>query len=160
MFVVSMKTSKKKLLSYIFLSLIFIIGICTMITRCGMKSNASANAGTVLLAQTNEQRIAYLKGFGWEVSQEAIEIRQVMIPQNFSDVYLKYNKIQKEQGFDLSEYKGKLCNQYSYEVTNHPTGEKIVMAHLLVYEGEIIGGDISSPTLDGFMHGFKPEGQG
>lgn len=155
MFVFSMKTSKKKLLSYIFLFLIFIIGLVVFLARCSADSQVGAKVQKELLAQTNEQRIEYLKTFGWEVSAEAIEVRAVAIPQTFSDVYINYNKMQKEQGFDLTDYKGKLCSRYCYEIKNYPSEQKGIRANLLVYEGKIIGGDVCSLELSGFMHGFS-----
>ncbi|MBR6748707.1 MAG: hypothetical protein IKM07_07185, partial [Clostridia bacterium] len=40
--------------------------------------------------------------------------------------------------------------------TNYPGGLSDVAANLLILDGEVIGGDISSTLLDGFMHGFDP----
>ena len=36
---------------------------------------------------------------------------------------------------------------------NYPTDDE-VSAHLYVYNDKVIGGDISSAALDGFMHGL------
>ena len=52
------------------------------------------------------------------------------------------------------EYKGKRVKRYTYEVTNYPGQASGVRANLLVDGGMVIGGDICSLTLDGFMHGF------
>ena len=49
-------------------------------------------------AKTNEQRISFLETFGWEVEGEEDEIVEVKIPQEFDDVFEKYNEIQKQQG--------------------------------------------------------------
>ncbi len=108
-----------------------------------------------LSASTNEERVAFFSQFGWEVKEEAAEVKDVAIPSVFGDVYEKYNEIQKEQGFDLLDYRGKQVKQYSYVVTNYPDYEGEVRGNLLVYEGKVIGGDICSLTLNGFMHGFK-----
>ncbi len=64
-------------------------------------------------------------------------------------VYNNYNNLQLEAGYDLSLYKGKDCIMYTYEIYNHPFGK--AFAHIIVYKGEVIGGDISSVNLDGFM---------
>lgn len=64
-------------------------------------------------------------------------------------MYNNYNQIQKEAGFDLALYKGKKCVMYTYELTNHPLGH--CRANIITYLGDIIGGDISSVSLSGFM---------
>lgn len=119
-------------------------------------------AGGKVTVGTNEERIAFLKSFGWEVSAEPMEIVEIIIPSEFGDVYENYNCIQKKQGYDLSKYKAKRVKRYTYEVKNYPTagGEpsKNIRANILAFDNRIIGGDISSVELAGFMHGFKPEG--
>ena len=82
-------------------------------------------------------------------------MKEVLIPDEFDEVFERYNKIQKEAGMDLSPYHGKRVKCWTYRVLNIPDqGE--VMANLYVYKNKIIGGDISSARLDGFMHGLVP----
>ncbi len=90
----------------------------------------------------------FLKGLGYEFSENYTE-KTFTIPIEFDMVYNNYNEIQKEAGFDLSLYKGRTCTMYTYEIYNHPFGK--CNANIIVYKGEIIGGDISSVNLDGFM---------
>ena len=71
--------------------------------------------------------------------------------------YLKYNEVQKAQGMDLERYRGKTCRQWIYNVTNYPA-QGTVHASLLVLDGKIIGGDLSSTELDGFLCAFNGEG--
>ena len=42
----------------------------------------------------------------------------------------------------------------SYQVTNYPTGESGIQAGLLLYRDQVVGGDILSSALDGFIHGL------
>ena len=105
-------------------------------------------------AKTNEQRISVLETFGWEVEGEEDEIVEVKIPQEFDDVFEKYNEIQKQQGCDLSKYAGKRCKRYTYVIENYPGQAEGVRANILVYKNKVIGGDVCSVELDGFMHGF------
>lgn len=107
-------------------------------------------------AGTNEQRIAFLESFGWQVSDEPEESGDVVIPSEFDGVYERYNELQAEQGCNLRRYAGKRCKRYSYAVLNYPD-EESVRANLLVHDGRVIGGDICSLELDGFMHGFARE---
>ena len=106
------------------------------------------------LSETNEQRISFLETFGWEVEGEEDEIVEVKIPQEFDDVFEKYNEIQKQQGCDLSKYAGKRCKRYTYVIENYPGQAEGVRANILVYKNKVIGGDVCSVELDGFMHGF------
>ncbi|MEG1448231.1 MAG: DUF4830 domain-containing protein [Oscillospiraceae bacterium] len=104
--------------------------------------------------KNNDDRVNFIKSFGWEVATEPIETINVLIPVEFGDVYKNYNEIQKNQGLDLEKYKGKEVKKYTYEVTNYPKEKKYVHANILVYKNKIIGGDICSVKIDGFMHGF------
>ena len=100
--------------------------------------------------------VAFLESFGWQVQTEPTETREVMIPAQFNDVYTAYNVMQQAQGFDLKPYAGEICTQYLYKVENYPD-ETEVYATLLVYGDQIIGGDLASSQVDGFMHGFAPD---
>lgn len=106
---------------------------------------------------TNEERIAFLQSFGWQVEAEPVETREVAVPAEFSDIYTAYNEMQKAQGFDLAPLKGEPVTQYRYRVTNYPGVEGEVYATLLVREGVIVGGDVALDTADGFMHGFAAD---
>ncbi len=153
MFIVSMKPNVKK----IFLFLLFgtAIGVSFYLLFQGsLVTEAAKKSAAVLTARSNEERITYLKTYGWEVGSEPLEISEVAIPVEFGKVYQEYNKIQKKQGFDLSDYAGRKVRRYTYEVTNYPDYPEDIRANLLVCEGVIIGGDICSIRLDGFMHGF------
>ena len=69
----------------------------------------------------------------------------------------KYNEIQKAQNLDLTPYAGKRAKRWTYNIKNYPGYEGdsgTVQANILVYEGAVIGGDICSTELDGFMQGF------
>ena len=89
---------------------------------------------------------------------EPLEIREVEIPEEFDQVYTRYNQLQQEQGMDLLPYAGQTCKQWIYRVTNYPDPMEEVRAVLLVYEGQVVGGDISSTSLNGFMTGFDGSG--
>ena len=102
----------------------------------------------ILSAFTKADIPAFLTSLGYEFSGNFTE-KTFTIPFEFGLVYNNYNEIQKEVGFDLSLYKGKECVMYTYEIYNHPFGK--CNANIIVYKGDIIGGDISSVNLDGFM---------
>lgn len=156
MFVVSMKPTAKKV--FISAVIIMVIFIAVIFSGNRAKSELVLQPDTAsAIAVNNEQRQDYLKSFGWEVSDEPVEIVEVVIPEKFGEVYSRYNKLQREQGFDLEKYKGKLVKRYTYAVNNYPNEPEYVRANMLVINGQIIGGDICSLKLDGFMHGFKKQ---
>ena len=109
-------------------------------------------------ADQNTSRVAFLEGLGWQVEEEAAEAEEIVIPLEFDEVYQNYNLLQQEQGFDLSRYCGRTMMRYAYRIGNHPSGEQDVRANLLVYKNRLVGGDVCSLRLDGFMHGLLPPG--
>ncbi len=104
-----------------------------------------------------EKVMEFLREAGYSVTSPVI--KEITIPAEFSDIYENYNRLQKEQGFDLSSYKGKSAVCYSFAVTDYINEagepENFVRATVLVCDGKIIGGDISSTRLDGFMKGIR-----
>lgn len=145
--VVSLKANKKRILAFLIL-VVVVVGACLFLRSGGDEEPAQEITGG-----TNEERVLFLQGFGWQVSQEPAETREVMIPAQFNDVYQTYNEMQKAQGFDLKPYAGETCTQYKYKIDNYPN-ETEVYATLLVYGNLIIGGDVACAEVDGFMHGF------
>ena len=118
---------------------------------------AAADMRYSLAAADEEERLAFLGQFGWKVETEPVAVEEVVIPVEFNDVYQNYNDLQQEQGLDLTPYTGKTCKRWVYQVLNYPREGERVLATLLVYDGRIIGGDISSASLDGFMATFLGE---
>lgn len=105
--------------------------------------------------KTNEDRVAYLQAYGWQVSPEPVATEELLIPQEMDDSYTDYLALQSGQGFDLAKYAGKRVKRYTYEITNYPTGETGMLANLLIYKNTVIGGEVLSPQLDGFLHGLS-----
>ncbi len=102
----------------------------------------------------------FLKEYGWEVSTTPTVVEEVTIPGEFNKVYQVYNDLQLSQNFDLTPYKGKAVKRYTYRVYNYPDVTQDVVANLLIYKEKVIGGDICTLALDGFMHGFSLEETG
>ncbi len=87
-----------------------------------------------------------LVNMGYAVSGEPIETVEVIIPEDWNAVYRRYNDLQAEGGFDLWPYRGRRCTRYTYAIP-----EQNARGNVLVYRGNVIGGDICSITLDGIM---------
>ncbi|HHZ05886.1 MAG TPA: DUF4830 domain-containing protein [Clostridiales bacterium] len=150
------KKISKKTFSIIVLVSILLIMLVLRFTACGFKKTTaeSITMGTyTLLAGSNESCIDFLSQFGWTADNEPAEVEDVKIPMEFNETFNEYNELQRQQGLDLANYKGKVCQRRSYNITNYGTDTQ-VKANLLVYNGVVIGGDICSVELDGFMHTF------
>ena len=104
--------------------------------------------------KTNEDRVAYLESYGWTVSPEAVSVEELLIPEEFDETYDQYLALQAQQGFDLTQYRGKRVKRYTYEVTNYPSGESGVEAGLLIYKNTVVAGEVLSTKLGGFIQGL------
>lgn len=105
-----------------------------------------------------EKAADYLNGYGWEVREDKVNVEEIIIPASFSEVYERYNAIQLKQGFDLTKYKGESVVKYTFVVLNYENFDN-VEAHVLTKGGRVIGGDICSTELNGFMTGFDGKTQ-
>lgn len=159
MFIKTFKTSKVELIVLIMGLVIFIATLWYIFTPKNNPEHTSANNVTsvtqfLVNAQTADERAQFLAQFGWEIDPEPLETRDVVIPAEFDEAYTEYNEIQKPLGFDLSEYKGKKAKKWVYTVTNYPGISNNVTATLLIVDGQVIGGDISSKGAQKFTHSF------
>ena len=100
-------------------------------------------------------RQAYLRSLGWEIDPETEAFRTVLVPDQLEGIMAQYNKLQLQQGYDLSRHLGESCLQYTYEVTNYADSDGKVIVSLYLQNGQIIAADIHSTALNGFMHGLR-----
>ncbi len=103
---------------------------------------------------TEESRIDYLKDLGWEVSPDPVATLQLLLPDPLTDDYAAYNKLQKQQGFDLEELQGQQVTRYTYTVLNYPDHPDGVQVNLYLCEGIPAAGDIIVTGADGFQSGL------
>lgn len=156
MFVISLNSEKLK--KYFIIALACALTTIGGIISVSSESTPAANVGGVnMRASTADERVAFFSQFGYEISDDPLEVKEVVIPTEFDETYEKYNEIQKSQGLDLSKYKGKRVKMWSYAIKNYPgyeTTDGTIRGNILVYEGVVVGGDISNIELDGFMRSF------
>lgn len=100
-------------------------------------------------------REEYIENLGWEIDKTSLKIKTVKIPEKFGDVYENYNEIQKKAGFDLSLYRGKRVKIFTYSVLNYPEKPDGVMLNLMIADGRVIGGDVCTAQINGFMLPIK-----
>ena len=150
MFVMTTRVNKKK----IFGLLAAAAGLVLLLTLLLGGGEDAASTGAQSVA-TNDGRVQFLKDFGWDVAASPVESGQVRIPEAASEVFDRYNTLQKSQGYDLNKYAGKTVMRYVYKISNYPGATDPVYATLLVYKDQVIGGDITDTSAKGVVRGFK-----
>ena len=160
MFLVSLKSLKGKLV-------LLVAAVTAAVVLCVVFANGrqetvggdSRPAGTALKysASTQEERLNFIAQLGFTPQEDPESVSEVLIPEEFDEVYTAYNELQTECGFDLTPYKGCAVKKWTYILTDYPSYEDkdCIRLNLLVYKGKVIGGDICSVELDGFMTGLQ-----
>ena len=152
MIIVTAHIPKKKLLAggITALCCCAAVVIALILTLGGRAVTASAEVKHI---RTNDDRLAYLSGLGWQVSLQPIATEELLIPEQFDDSYAGYLKLQEDQGFDLAQYCGKRVKRYTYQLTNYPSQNEPMQIALLIYKNRVIGGQIQSAS-GSVLHGL------
>ena len=79
--------------------------------------------------------VAFLEGKGYTPTK--ISEEEIIIPTVWNETFENYNLLQKEQGFDLHNMRGKTVMKYSFV-----SGESEIT--LLISDGVLVGGDVFS----------------
>lgn len=151
MLVMTARVDRKK----IALVLTAIVALIVLLVALLGGKKAAETAMTEPSVGTNDGRVSFLKQFGWEVDNSPTQSSQVRIPEESSEVYTRYNALQKSQGYDLTNYAGKSVMRYVYQITNYPDSKEPVYATLLIYKNQVIGGDVTNTSANGSVHGFR-----
>ena len=158
MFFYSMRATTVKFFAVVCVALVTLITLITFVptytdpTDTAVSKDSTINYEKI---KTNDERIEFLHQFGLEVKSEPISATEVRIPSEFDKIFLEYNELQKRQGLDLTKYKNKNVMRYTYEVTNYEGYDGTVYANMIVYRSRVIGGDVCSADVTGFIHGFE-----
>lgn len=150
MFMMTAKVDKKKVILALVVAAA-LIALLIMLFSGGSEATQTAAPSVA----TNDGRVQFLKDHGWEVAASPIESGQVRIPEQSTEVFDRYNTLQKSQGYDLSKYAGKTVMRYVYKITNFPGATEPVYATLLIYKDQVIGGDVTDTAAKGAIRGFK-----
>ena len=142
MFIYSMRAGTLKLIGVICVALTVLITLIAFVPTYTVGSDAVNASG-------NAAEISY------ETDGKPEEVETVTVPEAFDKVFAAYNELQKEQGLNLSKYRGKEVTRYTFRVTNYEGYEGKVFANVLVYRNRVIGGDVCSADTSGFVHGFS-----
>ena len=159
MFVFSLHSSKLKIVAIAAAAAVCAGAVIAAVCIKNNADNAQTDAPSQGIAGSTEQeRLDYIAGFGWDVNSDSAETAQIIIPAEFDEVYAEYNRLQLSQGFDLQPYRGRNVQRWTYSVTNYPGYQQsgdCIRVNLLVCDGYVIGGDVCSVELNGFMHGLE-----
>lgn len=106
--------------------------------------------GILYIAMDSKNSTAYCKGIGeyslkfssqgekdkffstFNIKGDLVTIDKVRIPEEFNKTYEGYNKIQKEMGLNLDEFKGKTVKRFVYS-----TDDKFFVS-VLTYRGKVV----------------------
>ena len=150
MMVMTAKVNLRKILIGLMAAVAVIIALILLL---GGRGETQPTAGSTVSG--HEARVQFLQDFGWQVTTSPTESGQVKIPANASEVFDRYNQLQKSQGYDLSQYAGKSVMRYVYQVNNYPGATEPVYATVLVYKNEVIGGDVTDTSATGQIRPFR-----
>lgn len=143
------KVNFKKLLVILVAVVGVILAVVLMTSGKGEAEPTAATAGD------NTARVKLLESMGWQVSASPVEAGKVRIPNEPSELFSRYNALQKSQGYDLSAYAGQTVMRYVYQVKNYPDATEPVYATLLVHKDQVIGADITDTGAKGLVRGLK-----
>ena len=151
MFTKSLKLTKKRAVA-----LLLFLGVILSAAEVLCSSPRSLlSTGDMLDVSQTKGREKYLASYGWEIDPDSEEERNVLLPKSFEGAVGEYADMQTRQGYDFASYAGLECRQYTYTVTNYEGCGGTVYATLYIKGTRVIGGDIHSADIGGFMHGIR-----
>ena len=153
MFILSLKSLKGKM--FLLVAAVVAAAAVFVIMNADNTQVQASQSGNIIdfSADSDESRMNFISQAGYTVAPEPLSVNEIVIPQEFDETYTQYNLLQTESGFDLKKYSGCTVKKWTYKVTDYPGYEnsEAIQLTLLVYKGKIIGGDICSTEIDGFM---------
>ena len=151
MFTKCLKLTKKRAVALLlFLGVI----LSAAVVLCSSPRSLLSTGDMLDVSQT-KGREKYLASYGWEIDPDSEEERNVLLPKSFEGAVGEYADMQTRQGYDFASYAGLECRQYTYTVTNYEGCGGTVYATLYIKGTRVIGGDIHSADIGGFMHGIR-----
>lgn len=159
MFIYTVKGSTIKFFAVILIAVAALISVAVISSRSETLTTEAISTANKSIRydkiKTAEDRRKFLEQFGWETEDGEVESVKVKLPAEFDKIMTEYNELQKSQGLDLQKHKGREVERYTYTVTNYPDYSGTVYANIIVYRNRVIGGDICSSDISGFIHGFE-----
>ena len=154
-FIYTFKASSIKFFAVVLLSVTVLVGLITVLPEYGSAGDVAVVAINYGDVKTAEDRLNFIKQFGYEVSEEPLDSSEILIPEKFDSVYEKYNELQRAQGLNLKKFQGKNVTKYTFQINNYANYDGKVYFTLLVSKDKVIAGDICGLGDNKFVHGFE-----
>ncbi len=159
MFVFSLKASRLKAFCILMLCVFGFAVILSVLPEAGASVNVNKIEGVKELSKidvkTDEGRMEYFAALGYGVDKNAVSTAGEMLPKELDGVLLKYNKLQRAQGYDISKYCGKKLKSYSYSVSSFPDDTNFekgdYIATIICYKNKVVAADLYCKSTDKCM---------
>jgi hypothetical protein len=145
LYVIHMRFSRRRCLLAA-AALVLVTGMTLLLAGCFGGAHREA-----IVLSTNEQRVAYLQEFGWQVSPEPIETLDLQLPEELTPQWDEYLKLQAQQGLPFADCAGQAVRRFTYTVANYPGFPDGVQANLFLCGDRLVGGDIIATGENGFQ---------
>ena len=152
MLICSVRASTLKFFGVVVLSLAVLFGLMLLVPEYGVAAASTDVSYTGI--RTNDDRIAFIAQFGYEVESEPVETCEFTVPAEFDRVLAGYNEIQRAQGLDLSRYAKKTVARYTYTVKNYEGYDGTVYVNLILFRDRVVACDVCSADPSGFVDGL------
>lgn len=133
-------------------SVLLILCIAMLLLGVVLSVGADNEPFGFMKVSSPEDAAEFLMKLGWECDLGSSSVQETTIPEQFDETFIGYNAIQLKQGCDLTKYAGKDVVIFTVPLTNYSNSAENVLATLIIYRNTVIGGDIHSAEMDGFMH--------
>ena len=166
MFVFSLKASKLKYLLTAMICTVVVVAVITLMPE----TEHTVKVNGMLSQYENEKKISFddiddtediielAQSLGYTLEQTPVETVNMKIPSKLDAVLLKYNELQKQQGFNLAKYKNKKVTRYTFKVLELPQDSELpkepVLLSVILYKDEIIGADVYYSGLNAVVKPF------
>lgn len=150
---ITIKINKNKI--YLFITILLIASIVggfgyKILNNIGFKETSIDIDNNL-----NTKIVEFVESYGWRLDKQPIESEEFIIPNQFNEIYTRYNQYQLEIGKDLRIYKGKNVRRYVYKITNYDLMPQFegqqVYADIIIHQNDIIGADLKTNQINGFM---------
>lgn len=145
MFVFSVKMTRRRVLSAVIGAVALAAVLVTVL--CLPPAQSTVGSTPKLSAATAEERIALLNELGYKATVDSETVQEIRLPDEADAVLSAYEELQTAGGLSLLKHSGKRVKLYTYAVID-TVGAK-AQAHLYVYRGRVIAGDITAADPDG-----------
>ena len=115
------------------------VAVSLVMLRAGAPDTVEINGEDYSLRAEDEEDIeAFIKACGYD-TEGILTDMEITVPKVWNDTYIGYNELQKAQGLDLTQYKGKIAQEYIYACRG---GDSCIT--LIVSDGRIAAAHISA----------------